>query len=104
MGQTKAVSPPSLPQSAINDILKQVDGIGRLGRFAIHSDVPSPVTAKDISDAVRYILDCNIVGKFSKHVGEVSHAAVSGFNSCYEFGLYNSSQKFASFLTIPKAD
>src|SRR3989338_8721499 len=87
MNQTTAVNTPNLSQSSINDTLNQVVGIGGMGGFIVHSGVPSPVTAKDISDAVKYILDSGITSKFGRHVKEVSHTVASDINARYEIPL-----------------
>lgn len=55
-----------LSQATIETILAEIDGIARLGTFTAAETVPYPVTGIDVADAVRYILEKDVVGAFAR--------------------------------------
>jgi len=55
-----------LSKDTIETILAEIDGISRLGEYDAEDSVPYPVTGMDVADAVRYILEHNMVEEFAR--------------------------------------
>jgi putative transposon-encoded protein len=78
MSDTTWATRPDLTETTIDTLLREVDGIKKLGPIYAASRVPYPVTGVDVMDAINYIIEKDVVGAFAKTVTEFGSHGVSG--------------------------
>ena len=67
MAESTWANREDLTKATIDILLREVDGIERLGEAIPTDSVPYPVTGVDVLDAVRYILEKNIIASFANY-------------------------------------
>ena len=90
----------NLDKATIERILKEIDGVDRLGQAYVSEVIAYPATGVDIVNAIRYILEKDVVGSFVNFLDTCKLNGLKPTHAEYEIPIHDKTQHGKSTLRI----